>query len=210
MSSPSQWALRGGVVHRLWEEIVHGQYKTFCTSLYLPPWPWRPCIPYGMAIGCQSLHPPVSLSHQIDFWSYWEIYLSFSKPQSFFKILFYWNVVDLQYWVNLCYIAKWLFYIYIFSFSYVFHFYHRILNMVPFATQWGEHLFIHSIYNSIHLLIPNCKSVTSPSPPSPLATTRLLFMSVNLFLFPRWVNLCHILDSICICLPLSDVFHFVW
>ena len=42
--------------------------------------------------------------------------------------------------------------------------YHRILNVVPCAIQWGWHLFIHSLYNSIHLLIPNSKSVALPYP----------------------------------------------
>ena len=34
---------------------------------------------------------------------------------------------------------------------------HRILNIVPCAIQ-----FIHSIYNSLHLLVPNSQFVASP------------------------------------------------
>ena len=55
-------------------------------------------------------------------------------------------------------------------------------------------LFIHSIYNSLHLLIPNPQSIPSPTPTSLLATS-LSSMSVSLFLFLRWVHSYHILDS---------------
>ena len=50
-------------------------------------------------------------------------------------------------------------------------------------------LFIHPIYKSLYLLIPNSHS------PSPLATTGLFSMSVSLFLFCRYVHLCRIIDS---------------
>ena len=55
-------------------------------------------------------------------------------------------------------------------------------------------LFIHFIYNSLHLLIP------TPNPSlfhhaRPLATTSLVSMYVSLFLFSRYVHLCRILDS---------------
>ena len=52
----------------------------------------------------------------------------------------------------------------------------------------------NSIYNSLHLLIPNSQYFPPP-PLSPLATTNLF--SVSPFLFLRYVHLCHILDSIC-------------
>ena len=55
--------------------------------------------------------------------------------------------------------------------------------------------FIHPIHNSLHLLIPNSQSFPPPLTPPPLATTSLFSMSVSLFLFCRYVHLCHILDS---------------
>ena len=51
-------------------------------------------------------------------------------------------------------------------------------------------LFIHPIYNSLHLLNPNSQSF-----PFPLATTSLFSMSVSQFLDHRYVHLCHLLDS---------------
>ena len=56
--------------------------------------------------------------------------------------------------------------------------------------------FIHSIYNSLHLLTPNSPSIPPPSP-SPLATTVLFSKSVSLPLSHRQVHLCLILDSTC-------------
>ena len=53
-------------------------------------------------------------------------------------------------------------------------------------------LFIHSIYKSLYLLIPNSQSFPLPSP-YPLGATRLLSMSVSLLLFCRYVDLCHLL-----------------
>ena len=56
-------------------------------------------------------------------------------------------------------------------------------------------LLIHSIYDRLNLLTPNSHSVPLP-PPSLLTTTILFSTSVILFLFCRWVHLCHILDYI--------------
>ena len=53
-------------------------------------------------------------------------------------------------------------------------------------------LFIHPIYTSWHLLIPNFQSNPLPTP-SLLATTNLFSMSVSLFLFHRLIQLCHTL-----------------
>ena len=49
---------------------------------------------------------------------------------------------------------------------------------------YSRTLFIHPIYTSLHLLIPNSQSFPR-SLPSPLGTTSLFFMSVSLFLFHR-------------------------
>lgn len=57
-------------VHDLWDEIFNGQYKTLLYSLYLPHWPWGPCVPDRTAIGWWTLHLPVTLRHHIgDSWS---------------------------------------------------------------------------------------------------------------------------------------------
>ena len=55
-------------------------------------------------------------------------------------------------------------------------------------------LFIHSKCYSLHHPSPNSQLVPL-LPFSLLATTGLLSVSVSLFLFCRWVRLCHILDS---------------
>ena len=68
--------------------------------------------------------------------------------------------------------------------------YHKILNIVPCAIS-RTLLFIHSIYNSLHLLIPNSQSF----PSSILGNHSLFSVSVSLFLFHRYVHLCHISDS---------------
>ena len=49
-------------------------------------------------------------------------------------------------------------------------------------------LFIHPIYEFAF-------ANPSPCPPSPLATTSLFSKSVSLFMFCRYANLCHVLDS---------------
>ena len=54
-----------------------------------------------------------------------------------------------------------------------------------------------------------------PLSTSPLANTHLFSMSASLFLFHKWVPLCHIIDStykwyyVAICLSLSDLFYLV-
>ena len=53
-------------------------------------------------------------------------------------------------------------------------------------------LFIHFMYDSLHLLIPN-QSIPLP-PLSPLVTT-VCFLSMSLLLFCRQVHLCHVLES---------------
>ena len=71
--------------------------------------------------------------------------------------------------------------------------YPRRLDILPCADS-STLLSILSKCNNLHLLTSDSQSIPL-SPPSPLATTSLFSMSVSLFLFCRWVNLCRILDS---------------
>ena len=106
-------------------------------------------------------------------------------------------------WFTIVFISAalqiWLIYIYIYIYIYIFFFiflsilvYYKIFNKLP---VWFSRtlLFIHIISNSLHLLIPNSQSI--PTPPPAMATTSLFSRSVSLFLFHRYVHLCHILDS---------------
>ena len=76
--------------------------------------------------------------------------------------------------------------------------YHRILNTDPCAIEYN---LVYPLYicvciyvYSLHLLNLSSHSV-HPSSPSPLAITGLFSMSVCLFLFHKYVHLCHILVS---------------
>ena len=114
---------------------------------------------------------------------------------------FYWSIVDLHCFVNFCYTAKWLSYTYIYSFSYYFP-----LWLIPDINYISNSflcctvgLCCLSILHVIGWQICLCQSWTSPvpTPPSPLRTASLSSMSVGLFLFCRYVDLCCILDSTC-------------
>ena len=85
--------------------------------------------------------------------------------------------------------------------------YHRILNI--FLVMYSRTLlFIHSIYNNLHLLPPNLPLHYSPTP-SPLANqfaiTNLFSTSVSLFLFCRSIHLCHISDFVYKCYRVLSV-----
>ena len=71
--------------------------------------------------------------------------------------------------------------------------YPRRLNIVPCAAQMPLFI-IHPIHNGLHLLTLNSQSVP-PLFPSLLAATSLFSMTVNLFLFCRYISLRHILHS---------------
>ena len=83
-------------------------------------------------------------------------------------------------------------YIYIFFFLFFsIMTYHRVLDIAPCALH-GTLMFIHSMGNSLHLLIPS----SQPIPPLlfPLATTGLFSTSLSQFLFHRRVHLRHSSD----------------
>ena len=86
--------------------------------------------------------------------------------------------------VNFCCIAKWFSYTYMYINIYlslfIFFFvivFHRILTMVPFDWLWfpllhSQALFLHSMCNSLHMLIPNNHPIPFlPDSPFSLATT---------------------------------------
>ena len=71
--------------------------------------------------------------------------------------------------------------------------YHRILNIVPCAIQWD--LVVNSIYIE-WFASANPKLPILPFPTaSPLSTASLSSVSMSLFLFQGYVDLCCILDS---------------
>ena len=75
--------------------------------------------------------------------------------------------------------------------------YHRIMSMcyTVLCVCSMTLLFIHAIYNSLHLLTPT-SHFTSPQAPPPWQPPPSLFsMPVTLFLFHRQVHLCPSLDS---------------
>ena len=79
--------------------------------------------------------------------------------------LFNWSIVDLQCCVNFYCTAKWFSYVH--SFSYAFPSWFITDYWIQFPVLCSRTLwFIHSIYNSLHLLIPDSQSF-SPTPNSP-------------------------------------------
>ena len=96
------------------------------------------------------------------------------------KDLFYWNIVHLQCCVNFYCIAKWFIYAYMCIFSCPSPLWLITGNWLSFPVLCSRILlFIHSLYNSLHLLIPDFQSTPSP-PLSPLATTSQVSMSVTI------------------------------
>ena len=87
-------------------------------------------------------------------------------PFVFFFNLFYWSIVDLQCCANFCCTAEW------FSYTCTYILFHILFPLwltlgyrIQFPVLYSRTLlFIHSIYNSLHLLTPNSQSI----PPSTL------------------------------------------
>ena len=119
----------------------------------------------------------MSIWKSSNFWSLsWRI--------NHFYNVFYWSVVDLLCCVNFCCIT-------VIHYTHTFFFiffsmmvYHGILNIWFPVLYSRNFLFIHPIYNSLHLLTPNSQFIPS-IPLSLLATTSVFSMSVNLFLLSR-------------------------
>ena len=85
-----------------------------------------------------------------------------------------WSILDLQCCINFCYTAKWFSYTYI---HILFHilFYCGVSQHIEYSflcyMVGSTLLFIHSMCNSLHLLIPNSQSIPllpTPAPPYPL------------------------------------------
>ena len=135
-----------------------------------------------------------------------EVTQTFQWNSDFF--FFNWIVVDLQCCVSFWHIAKQLRYILL---RVLFHYgLSKILNIVPCAIR-RTLLFIHSIYNSLYLLIPDSHTL----PPCPLATTSMFPIPENMFLFYIYIHLCSILDFTyvwyhIVLVSLSDLLHLVW
>ena len=95
-------------------------------------------------------------------------------------------------WYNM-----YVYYTYIYSFSHSFLLWFVMKYWIEFPVVCIRTLlFIHPIYNRLHLLVQN----SQPFPPLPLiclGTTSLFSGSVPMFLFHRYTDLCHILDSTC-------------
>ena len=109
----------------------------------------------------------------------------------------HWSIVNLQYYVNFFCIAKRLSYIYMYLFHILFHYglsRDTEYSSVCFTVE-SCCLSIPYKYYSLFLLIPNLHSFPCSPLLSPLATTNLFSMSMSLFLFCRYVDLYHILDS---------------
>ena len=78
---------------------------------------------------------------------------------SYFKI--YLSLVDSLFCVNLCCTVNWFSYTHIYSFLFFSWMpYYGILNIVPCTVQQDD--AVYSLYNSLHLLIPNSQSIPSP------------------------------------------------
>lgn len=107
-----------------------------------------------------------------------------------FNTFYNWSKVYLPCCNNLCYTTKGFIYISFYIFSIIVS--HRILYIFPCYTI--GYFFIHSIYNSLHLLSPNSQTIPPPSS-YPLKTISNFSMALSLFLFHWQVHLCHTLES---------------
>ena len=127
---------------------------------------------------------------------------TFTRNVVFFFLLKYswltmlWNCSTIVA-VNFCCTAKW------FSYTYIYILFH-ILSSQDGLSQDIEYSSLcytagPCCLSILYIVICICSSQipnsSLPNSPSLLATTSLFSMSVSLFLFHKYVHLCHILDS---------------
>ena len=78
--------------------------------------------------------------------------------------VFYWRIVDLQRCVSFWCTAKWLSYTYIYIFSYSFPWWLITQYWIESPVLYSRTLlFIHPVWNSLHLLIPTSQSMPHPA-----------------------------------------------
>ena len=96
-------------------------------------------------------------------------------PDVFFCFYFCFSIVDLQRFVAFYYTAKWFGYTdTCIPFRVVFFpLWFITVFWISFPALYSRIFFIHSLYNSLHLLTPNFESTSSP----PLASTNLFSVS---------------------------------
>ena len=115
-----------------------------------------------------------SNNHLIHIFSPLPIISSFSLK--FVVVVVLIEIVDVQCCIKFCYTEKWFSYIYIFFFIFFsIMAYHRIVNIVFPMLYSRILLFIHSIYSSLHLLIPNSQSFPPLLPPLGNHKSRFIF-----------------------------------
>ena len=102
---------------------------------------------------------------------------------SFLLLSFYWHIVDLQHCVHFCCIEERLSYTHIYAFFNILFYYGLSQDLIQYPVLYSRTLFIHSICNSLHLLIPNSQSFLPQLPLLLLPLTHT--MCVGLFLFHR-------------------------
>lgn len=109
-------------------------------------WPFiRLLVKWAPVFSMRLLHWEIgSFKENPDFsvnlldWARLLLYLRMSdSPRLFFLLFFYWSILDLQYFIHFCSIAKWFSYTHIHILFCIFSImvYPRILNIVPCATQ---------------------------------------------------------------------------
>ena len=138
---------------------ISGAWNNKGLCLAYSPWP-------SQATGCSVIPCSVVGAHENGGDpTEWDIVCHLVIHSLFsFLNLFYWSIVDLQ-CVNFCCTTKWFSYIYIYTFSYSFPLSFVTGYWILFPVLYSKTLlFIHSIYNSLHLLTPNSQFIPSPPP----------------------------------------------
>jgi len=113
------------------------------------------------------------------------------------NFILYWSIFDLQCCVNFCPIAEWFIDTYIHSFSCYFPLWFITGYWIQFPVIYSSTLlFIHSLYNNLHLLIPSFQS-TPPPTPSPLSTIKPFSIFVSVFLLHPLTSVTQSILTLC-------------